>query len=113
MPLKQQLIAIAISLTIFIFIIGLVKAKKLRADHSWIWLITGSFLVILSLNYNILIFLTNLIGATIPTSTLFFGAIMFLIILCLQFSIRISSLTEKVNILSQEITILNNKTDSE
>ena len=111
MPLQQKIIAVGIAFGIFVIIIELIRRRKLRVEYSWMWLVTGTSILLLSFNYDFLIYLTKLIGANIPLSTLFFGAIIFLIFLCLQFSIRISSLTDKVNILTQELTIIKETID--
>ncbi len=49
--------------------------------------------------------------AGLPTTTLFIGALVFLILIAVQFSIRISSLTEQVKNLAQENALL--RTDLE
>jgi hypothetical protein len=49
--------------------------------------------------------LTTLIGAGLPTTTLFLGSIIFLMLLAVQFCIKISKLTDQVKNLSQENAI--------
>ena len=51
----------------------------------------------------------SIIGAVLPTSTLFIGALIFLMILAVQFSVRISSLTNQVKNLVQENALLRDK----
>lgn len=106
MPLKQQIMSFIIAIGIFVIIIDLVRRRKLREEYSWLWLLTGMLLIILTLWYDSLVWLTHLIGAIAPTSTLFFFAIIFLILVCVQFSIRISKLTNQVKDLAQEIALL-------
>ncbi|NWF98681.1 MAG: DUF2304 domain-containing protein [Nitrospirae bacterium] len=106
MPLKQEIVAFTIAFSIFIVILELVREKKLREEYSWLWLLTSAGLIILTIRYDILIWITYMIGAVLPTSTLFFFAIIFLMLVCIQFSIRISRLTNQVKDLTQEITIL-------
>ena len=45
--------------------------RKLMEEYSWLWLLTGVFLVTLTLWYGLLLKITNLIGAVVPTSALF------------------------------------------
>lgn len=106
MPLKQEIVAFSIAFIIFIVILELVRERKLREEYSWLWLLTSMGLIILTVRYDILVWLTHLIGAVIPTSTLFFFAIIFLMLVCIQFSIKISKLTNQVKDLTQEITLL-------
>jgi len=106
MPLRQQIVTIMVAVSIFIVIIELVRERKLREEYSWLWLVTGTGIVILTVWYDLLIKLTHLIGAVLPTSTLFFCGLIFLMLVCIQFSIKISTLTNQVKDLVQEVTLL-------
>jgi hypothetical protein len=106
MPLRQKIVAIMIAVSIFIIIIELVRKRKLREEYSWLWLLTGVALVILTVRYDLLVKLTHLLGAALPTSTLFFCGLIFLMLVCIQFSIKISKLANQVKDLVQEITLL-------
>ena len=106
MPVIQKIMAILIAVTIFIVILELVRRRKLREEYSWLWLLTGGIIFILALWHGLLLRITHLLGAVLPTSTLFFCAIIFIVLLCLQFSVRISKLTDQVKNLAQELTIL-------
>ncbi|MDY6862563.1 MAG: DUF2304 domain-containing protein [Thermodesulfobacteriota bacterium] len=106
MPIRQKVVAIIIGLSIFIVILELVRRRKLREEYSWLWLLTGAIILTLTLWYESLLKITHLIGAGLPTSTLFLFAIIFLILLCLQFSVQISKLSDQVKNLVQELTIL-------
>jgi hypothetical protein len=105
-PVRQKIVTIIIALSIFVTIIELVRKGKLREEYSWLWLVTGTALVILTIWYDLLIKLTHLIGAVLPTSTLFFCGLIFLMLVCIQFSIKISTLTNQVKDLVQEVTLL-------
>ena len=111
MAIRQQLLAIILAVMIFIVIIELVRRRKLREEYSWLWLLTGVIIIILALWQGFLLRITHLLGVILPTSTLFFCAIIFVILLCLQFSVRISKLTDQVKNLVQELTILKTKID--
>jgi hypothetical protein len=66
---------------------------------------------VLVIKYDWLVSLTRLIGAGLPTSTLFFGSIIFLILLSVQFSIKISKLSDQVKNLVQDNALLRKKLD--
>jgi len=101
---RQKLVMIIVC--IFIFIIDLVRRRKLREEYSWLWLLTSASMFILVIKYNWLGIVSNIIGAAIPTTTLFIGSLIFLMILSVQFSVRISRLTEQVKNLVQENALL-------
>ncbi len=48
----------------------------------------------------------HLIGAAVPTTTLFLGSIIFLMLIVMQFSIKLSELSDKVKNLAQENALL-------
>jgi hypothetical protein len=106
MTIKQQIFSILIGLTVFIVTIDLVRKKRLREEYSLLWLATSLTMIILILRYDWLLALTTLIGAVLPTTTLFLGSILFLILLSVQFSIKISRLSDQVKDLVQENALL-------
>lgn len=109
MPLQQKFFAIIISLFLMVFIIELVRRKKLREEYSWLWLLTGTIILILALWYDLLQWMTSLIGAGLPTSTLFFLGLVFLILIAIQFSVKVSALHTQVKNLAQENGLLKNR----
>ena len=109
MPLRQQLMAILISLVLMVVIVELVRRRKLREEYSWLWLLTGASLLILSVWYELLVAITHVIGAVLPTSTLFFFGLLFLLLINLHYSIKISQLTTQVKNLAQQIALLGDK----
>ena len=111
MPPRQKIFAIIISLTLLIFIIELVRRKKLREEYSWLWLLTGAMILILALWYDLLQGITHLIGAGLPTSTLFFLGLVFLILIAVQFSVKVSELNNQVKNLAQENGLLKNRVE--
>jgi hypothetical protein len=111
MPLRQKFFAIFISIALLILIIDLVRRRKLREDYSWLWLLTGVVILILASWHNLLIYLTKLIGAGLPTSTLFFFSLVFFFLIAVQFSIRISQLTNQLKNLVQENGLLKKRVD--
>jgi hypothetical protein len=112
MTLPQKIFAVITCLLLFAIILYLVKKGKLREEFSWLWLLTGLVLLVLVLWYDILLFFTKLIGAVLPTTTLFLFGIVFLILLSLHFAIKISILTDQVKNLAQKLSLLEAQKDS-
>lgn len=106
MPLRQQVFSLIISAIVFIVVIELVRRRRLREEYSVLWLMTSAAMFILVLRYEWLAALTRWIGAVLPTTTLFIGSIVFLVLLSVQFCIKISRLTDQVKNLSQESALL-------
>lgn len=106
MPIQQQVFALIISALVFIVVLDLVRRRRLREEYSVLWLATSVIMFTLVLRYEWLVALTALIGAGLPTTTLFLFSIIFLMLLSVQFCIKISRLTEQVKCLCQENAIM-------
>jgi hypothetical protein len=106
MPLRQVIFALLVSFAVFGVIIELVRRRKLREEYSALWLLTSVMMVILVVKYDWLVRLTHFIGAALPTSTLFMASIVFLMLIAVQFSIKISALTDQVKMLAQDNALL-------
>ncbi len=106
MPIRNQIVALMISLGMLVLIIELVRRRKLREEYSWLWLLTASTILLLSVWFGLLKWITHLIGALVPSSTIFMLAFVFLIFISLHFSVVISKLTHRDVELAQKYALL-------
>ena len=106
MPIRQKIFVFTIAVMLLMVILELVRRRRLRVEYSWLWLASGVTILVLILRYDLLVWLTDLVGAVIPTSTLFFFCILYLALLSLNYSVRLSSLTRQVKELAQEVALL-------
>ena len=109
MPPRIQIISILICIFLVAYVFELVRRKHLSEEYSMGWLVTGTLMLILSVSKDAIGWVSGLVGATLFTSTLFFFGLLFLMIICLHFSIRISALTQQVRSLTQHIGILDHE----
>ena len=106
MSVRQQIFAITVAALLVLLIFELIRRRKLREEYALIWLAVGLGILALVWFYGVLEWLTRLIGAVLPTTTLFLFAFLFLIAMALHFSIKLSKLTGQIKDLTQEIGIL-------
>ena len=109
MPPRIRIIAILICIFLVAYVFELVRRRHLSEEYSMGWLVAGSMMLILSISESLLVWVSNLVGATLFTSTLFFFGLVFLVTICLHFSIRISALTNQVRTLTQHMGILHSE----
>ena len=109
MPPRIRIIAILICIFLVVYVFELVRRRHLSEEYSMGWLVAGSMMLILSISDGLLVWVSNLVGATLFTSTLFFFGLLFLVTICLHFSIRISALTNQVRTLTQHMGILHSE----
>ena len=106
MPLRQKIVFLTMTAILLLVILELVRRRRLRVEYSWLWLASGGSIILLIVRYDLLIWITQTVGAAIPTSTLFLMCVLFLALLSLHYSVRISSLTREVKELAQELAML-------
>lgn len=106
MPVSQKIFALLMCCFVFVVTVNLVRKRRLREEYSVLWLVTSLFMFVLVLRYEWLVSLTALIGAGLPTTTLFIFSLIFLMLIAVQFSIKISRLTDQMKNLAQENALL-------
>jgi hypothetical protein len=105
-PIRQRVFFLTIALLLLLVIIELIRRRRLRVEYSWLWIASGVTIIVLILRYELLIEITAAVGAVVPTSTIFFFCILYLALLSLNYSVRLTELTRQVKELSQEVALL-------
>lgn len=103
---RQRLVAFVLAAVVAGLVFELVRRRKLREEYSWVWIGTAAIVAALAIEQDLLLTVSEWIGAASPVSTLFFGALMFLMALVLQFSVRLSRLTHRHRTLGQRMALL-------
>lgn len=106
LPFHQKAVAIVVSLVMLAVVIELVRKRKLREEYSILWIVTATGLLAMAIEHNLLTLFQRAVGAVAPTSALFFGGLAFLILVSLQYSVRISKLTVRNKTLCQKLALL-------
>lgn len=101
-----RIVAIAGSLTLLIFVVELVRRRRLKEEYSVLWVATALVLLLLAAWGGLLREIAHLIGADSQASTLYFFGLLFVVFLLLHFSVRVSNLERRVIVLVQEIALL-------
>jgi hypothetical protein len=111
LPARQQAVALVLALLILFAVVELVRKRKLREEYAFLWIGTAVLLIVLALTDQPLLWVKDLIGADQPVSALFLGALLFLMLLALQFSVRLSRLTWRLKTLAQRLALLEKEID--
>jgi hypothetical protein len=104
-----RIVAIAGSLVLLIFIVELVRRRRLKEEYSVLWVATALALLLLAVWGGLLRNLAHFIGADSQASTLYFFGLLFVVFLLLHFSVRVSNLERRVIVLLQEIALLSER----
>ena len=106
MPDKIQIIAVAGSLCLFIFILELVRRRRLRVEYSILWLTAAIAVLILSVFRSLLEGFAGIVGVFYAPAALFLVALFFGILLFIHFSIIMTRLANENTTLAQRIALL-------
>jgi len=109
MPLQQRIFALITGFALLFLIFDLIRRRKLKEEYSWIWLATGFLIFLLVVCYPLLFLVSKVIGTLAPANALFLCGFLFLILITLFFSVKLSQISEKVKILAQKIALLEKK----
>ena len=110
---RQKIFAIVASILIMLVVVELVRRRKLREEYSWLWLLTGGIIILLVGWYDLPLFVTHLIGAIAPTTTLFIFGLLFLMLISLHYSIQISKLSHQVKEMAQQLALLKGRVEGQ
>ena len=106
---RQTIFALVVSIVSFLFIVELVRRRRLREEYSWLWLLTGGAMIVLVVWFQLLLGITALVGAVTPITTLLLFAVLFLFAIVVHYSVIISKLTTQVKNLAQEVALLSGR----
>ncbi len=105
-PLRAQLVAIAGCALLFTLVLGLVRQRRLREEYSILWLAVSAGTAVLAAWGGLLVWITQLVGALSANSVIFFFGLLFLSVLLLHVTVRVSGLMEQNKDLAQEVALL-------
>lgn len=103
---RIQVFAITGSILLFLFILRLVKRKKLKEEYSLLWLGFGFIFILLSVFNPLLGVVANMLGILYAPAALLLILIVSVFFILIQFSVVISRLAESNKNLIQEVGIL-------
>lgn len=108
MPIFQTL-SIVGSFVIILFLVELVRSRRLKESYSILWFLISFVFLLFSLWRDLLEKVASLMGIDYAPAALFLVLITGLYLLSIHFSVVVSRLSEKNKNLSQEIGLLNLK----
>ncbi|WP_311471086.1 DUF2304 domain-containing protein [uncultured Actinomyces sp.] len=101
-----QVFFIVIALVIILFVISLLRSRRLREKYAALWILVGTTVLILALAPALLQMLAHLLGFQVPSNFLFLLAILLLLGVSLHLSLEISRLEDETRVLAEHVAIL-------
>ena len=106
---KAQILALVVTLGIFLLILELVRRRRLVERYALLWLSAAVALLVLAVWTDGLNVIANAIGIEEPANAIFILAFGVVFLLLLNFSVATSRLSEETKILAQEAARLDHE----
>lgn len=107
----QQAAAIAGAATLFISILVLIYRRRLGENYGAMWFLVGLVTLVAALWQDGLRLIARALDAVTLTAPLFLLSILFLTVIAIQFSVKLSEQAQQVKKLAQEIALLRAQAD--
>ncbi len=112
MTWKLVVFVSVIALVNVIVVLEFVRRRKLAESFALLWIGVGVLGIVLSIARPLIDDLADNLGVRYGPTIIFTGAILFLLFVCMNLSMHVSRLTERSEILAEEITFLRNRIET-
>jgi hypothetical protein len=89
-----------------LFVLDLVRRRKLSEDLSLLWLVASVAIAILGFSTPLLRWITHRLGILYESSTVFAAGLGFAVVMLLYLSLRVSRLSHEHMLLARELALL-------
>lgn len=99
-------VSVLFSLAILVYVLEMVRRRRLREEYSILWIFGGLVILVLSIRQDWLNRVSRLLGIAYPPSFLFLVGILFMLFILVHFSIAVSKLYQMNKRTAQELALL-------
>ena len=101
-----KLLAILISFGIFLYVLDLVRRRKLTFKYALAWLFVSAAAVISAIFHKLLFAVAAWLGFELPSNFIFFSLMCVFVVLSLLLTVFLCQQNERNNCMAQKISIL-------
>ena len=110
--LRTQIFVVLLGLAMLLFVLNMVRTRRLREQYSLLWLFSAVVIVLSAVFIDFVEKLSHAIGIYYPPAFLFLVALLMVLVLQFHFSTVISNLREQNKTLTQDLGILQHEVRS-
>jgi len=103
--------ALALTAIVVLFVLLLLRTRRLREKYAAIWLILAAVVLALAVFPDLALWIAGLVGVETPVNLLFSSAIVVLLAVCIQLSSEVSALEEETRTVAEELALLAERVD--
>jgi hypothetical protein len=102
---KLELVLLAAALVLLGVVIEVVRRRRLSESYALLWIGVAVVGILLAVARPVIDRLSNAVGIVYGTSLVFALAILFLVIVCINLSVHVSRLEQRLEQLAQELAL--------
>lgn len=106
---KVTILALGASVVLLLYIVEMVRKRKLGEEYSILWLAGGIVMVLFSVRKDWLQRASDIAGIYYPPSFLFLIGMLFILLILIHFSMAISALDRTNKRMAQEVALLKHR----
>jgi hypothetical protein len=111
---RTEILVLLSALVLLAVVLDLVRRRQLREEYSWLWLLAALFYLVLAIKPGLVGPISNYFGITNNITAFIFFGLLFIVLILIHYSTRLSKLTNQMKDIAQQIAILDgeqNKVD--
>lgn len=101
-----EIVVLASAILLFIFVLNLVRLRRLREEYSWLWLAAAVFYLVMAIWPELVGKITSLIGITNSVTAFIFFGLFFIVLILINYSVKLSRLTTRMKDIAQLVALL-------
>lgn len=109
MSIRARLFLGVLGLCVLVFVINLVRTRKLKEQFALLWLLMAALLVATPVGIDLFDALARAVGVEYPPALLFALALMVFVMIFFQFSLSISRFSDQIKALAQDLALANER----
>jgi hypothetical protein len=103
---RTQMIAAFGAIVLAVFVLDLVRRRRLAEEYAFLWVISTAVIAILGFSTRLLTTITRALGVLYESSTVFAAGLGFAVLMLLYLSVQISRLMRENHALVREVALL-------
>lgn len=107
--MSGYLFAVAASVVTLLFIVQLLRRRRLREKYAGIWLVISIAIIVLAAFPGLAVGLADVVGVETPSNLLFAASLLVLLLVSVQLSTEISTLEEETRTLAEHAAMLDER----